>query len=158
MYLKNIVASYEDFEEYFFAMLDDAEIGVKSVVVGSIQDAETIQKNAASEIYPMLFVHIPSFESYNSGGNMNRFDSDFLVLMRNSDDNVERRKSFNKTRNVVLNIQKRFERDAQNGMFEFGGRLQAEPKTNLTFGKCLGWFVGFELATPGVGVDSDYRV
>jgi hypothetical protein len=158
MYLKSIVASYEDFEEYFFAMLNDAEIGVKSVVVGSIQDAETIQKNAASEIYPMLFVHIPSFESFNSGGNMNRFDSDFLVLMRNSDDTVERRKAFNETRNVVLNIQKRFERDAQNGMFEFGGRLQAEPKTNLTFGKCLGWFVGFELATPGVGMDSDYRV
>lgn len=156
-YSKNIVASYEDFEEYFLEMLNDPDIGVASVVVGTIQDAETVQKNADTEIYPMLFVHIPSFESFNSGGNMNRFDSDFLVLDRYSDDLVERRKAFNGTRNIVLNIQKRMERDNQNGLFEFDGRLQAEPKTNLTFGKCLGWFVGFEIATPGAGIDSDYR-
>lgn len=164
-YNKSILASYEDFEEYFLEMTNDyiddkgntVFIGVKKVVIGTMEDVETVQKNATTEIYPMLFVHIPSFESFNSGGNKNHFETDFLALERHNADTVERRRIFNLTRNIVLNIQKKMEADAQNGVFDFDGRLQAQPKTNLTFGKCLGWFVSFEIATPGVGVDSDYR-
>lgn len=156
-YEKAIVASYEDFEEYFESFLDDVQIGIAAVVIGTVEDVEEVQKNAESEIYPLLFVHIPSFESFNSGGNMNRFDSDFVVLTRYSRDRLERRLAFNNTRNIVHSIQKRMEQDAQNAVFDFDGRLQAEPKTNITLGKCIGWFVGFEMATPGVGVDSDYR-
>lgn len=156
-YNKPFVASYEDFEEYFESFLEDTEIGIAAVVIGTIEDAETVQKDAESEIYPLLFVHIPSFESFNSGGNMNRFDSDFLVLERYITDRMERRMAFNRTRHIVHNIQKRMEQDANNGLFVFDGRLQAEPKTNITLGKCIGWFVGFEMATPGVGLDSDYR-
>jgi hypothetical protein len=157
MYSKNIVASYTDFVDYWESMKDEPNIGVLSVVVGDIEDAQTFQKNAIEAIYPLLFVHVPSFESFNSGGNMNRFDSDFLVLMQNDDDRNARSGIYNQTREIVLNIQKRMERDAQNGLFDFDGRLQAEPKANATMGKCYGWFVSFEMATPGVGVDSDYR-
>lgn len=160
-YEKAIVASYEDYVNYWESMIDyekDGDtIGVVKVVVGDIEDAQMVQKDATEEIYPLLFVHVPSFESFNSGGNKNRFDSDFLVLMRNDSDRNGRKAIYNQTREIVLNIQKRMESDAQNGMFDFDGRLQAEPKANATFGKCYGWFVIFEMATPGVGIDSDYR-
>ena len=154
-YNKNIIASYSDFEDYWFSMQE--AVSVAKVVIGDLEDVQEVQKNAEDNIYPLLFIHVPPFESFNSGGNKNRFDVDFTVLMQKTDE-ITKRELYNLTREKVLDIQKKLEQDSENGMFDYDGRLQAEPKTNSTFGKGFGWFASFTMATPGVGIDSDYRV
>jgi hypothetical protein len=153
-YSKDIVASYDDFEDYWLAMKDT--IPFAAVIIGDLEDVQEVQKNASEDIYPLLFVHVPPFESFNSGGNKNRFDVDFAVLIGKKED-ITKRELYNTAREKVMDIQKQLEQDTENGMFDFDGRLQAEPKTNATFGKCYGWFVSFTMSTPGVGIDSDYR-
>jgi hypothetical protein len=150
-----VVCTYDDFEAYFESMATEA-IGVKSVIIGDMDDAQAFQTNATGDIYPMLFVHVPSFESFNSGGNKNRFETDFLVLIAKTDLNTKK-EIRQITREIVLNIQKKMETDAENGLIEFSGRFFSEPKSNMTHGKCYGWMVAFEIGTPGVGLDSDYR-
>lgn len=156
MYTKEILASYTDFEEYFEA-LKDSNVGIKTVVIGDYEDAQAVQKDSTSDMYPLLFVHIPSFTTFNSGGNKNHFEVEFLVLAAMTDDRSLRRVQYNATRNIVHDIHVKLETDAQNGVFEFNGSLQCEPKTNISLGNCIGWMVQMELTTQGVGLDSDYR-
>ena len=158
MYDKPVVLTYLDFEEYFLEMKNDPAIGVNSVIVGDMEDVQAFQKNAKGQIYPLLFMHVPSFDSFNSGGDKNHFSSDFLILEQNAkNDQAAKSGIYNRTREIVLNIQKKMEEDGEKSMFEFDGKFTAEPRHNFTTDRCFGWFVSFEMATPGVGLDADYR-
>jgi hypothetical protein len=156
MYTKEIVASLQDFEDYWTELANEPIIGVQSVVVGDLEDVMKFQKNAVNHIYPLLFVHIPPFDTSNVGGNLNGWEVDFVIMDRANDDN-EKKTVYKRTHEIVMNIQLKLDQDTQNGMFDFNGKLHAEPKPNLTNDRCYGWMVSLQMASPGVGIDSDYR-
>lgn len=154
-YSKAIVASYEDFEDYFHSFAPDT---AKSVVIGDLEDFKEFQRTATPESYPVLFVYTPDFTTFESGGNKNLFNTDFLVLQFVIEKNAaNKRLALNTARDILHNIQKRLENDSGNGMFDFDKRIECEPRTNYSEDNLIGWLCSLKIGTGGVGADSDYR-